>query len=424
MLDHLFEKICILDPIDGEKRDMYVGVKGKRIAYVGAQPPQEEAARKISGRGRLLVPGFKNTHTHIAMAALRGVSDDENMNEWLFGSIIPAEGRMTPEMKDASARMGLLEAAAAGTTAICDMYSRAPQIAASAREMGLRALIGNTPLATEDIADDPGSVRETQELIERFYGDEYITPVLGVHAVHTTCPSVWKWVTEVVSSHPMPLVMHMAETKQDVEACLSRFGDSPAAVLEANGLFSQRAIAAHGVWTDERDIEILRRNGVTLSHCPISNLKLSSGIAPVTEYLKKGVRVTLGTDGVASNNSLDLIEEMKYAVLLQKYRTGDASSLTAADVFRFATLDAAQALGYEYCGRIREGYDADLCVLDTDRPGLLPARSMLSNLVYCANAADVYLTMALGCIVYEDGVFPTVDQEKITAEFRRIMTLL
>ena len=424
MFDVLFEKILLLDPEDGEKKDMYLGVRDGKIAYISAEKPEEGAARTIGGKDRLLIPGLKNTHTHIAMTALRGVSDDENLNNWLFGSVIPVESRMTGEMKDASAKLGLLEAAASGTTAICNMYSRAPQLAEAMQEMGMRGNVGNPPLAMEDISGDPGSVRETMELVERFSGDALITPVLGVHSVHTTCPSVWKWVTQTAEKYALPLVMHMAEAKQDVETCFSRFGDSPAAVLEANGLFARRALIAHGIWVDERDLEILRRNGVTLSHCPISNLKLSSGIAPILSYLERGMRVTLGTDGVASNNNLDLFEEMKYAVLLQKYKTGDASSLTAADVFRFATVNAAKALGYDRCGLLKEGYDADLCVLSLDRPGLMPVRSALSNLVYSACGRDVCLTMVRGRIVYEDGVFPTVDQEKITAEFRRIMAQL
>ncbi len=416
-MEYLFEKISILDPIDGEKRNMYVGVDHAGICWISDTAPLEPAKRVIPGRNRLLIPGLKNTHTHIAMTALRGVCDDRNLNDWLFGSIIPLESRMTPRMIELSAQMGLLEAAAGGTTAVCDMYACAPQLARSVRALGMRGNIGNVPLCTQDFSPDDRSILETEQLLAEFSADTLITPVCGVHSVHTTCPQVWEWVGKLVARRPVPLIMHMSEAREDVEACRKLYGDTPAAVLEANGLFACRPLIAHGVWVDERELEILARNDVSLAHCPVSNLKLASGIAPVTDYLAHGINVSIATDGVASNNSLDLFEEMKYAVLLQKYRKGDAQALDSAQVFRFATVNACKALGYGNCGRIAQGYDADLVMLDLDRPGLVPQRDLLSNLIYCANASDVRLTMVRGRIIYENGAYPNIDHERIIREF-------
>lgn len=416
-MEYLFKNISILDPIDGEKRNMFVGIDGAKITYLSSVEPQEKAVRVIDGKNRLLIPGLKNTHTHIAMTALRGVCDDRNLNDWLFNNIIPVESRMTPDIIAASARMGLLEAAAGGTTAICDMYACSPQLAEDVRTLGMRGNIGNSPLSPVDFTMEDRSVRETLELIDRFYNDELITPTLGVHCAHTTYSAVWDWVAKIIEEHPMPLNSHMSEAREDVETCRKMHGDTPAAVLEKAGLFAYKPLVAHGVWVDERDLEILARNQVSLAHCPISNLKLASGIAPITDYQRHGINVTIGTDGVASNNSLDLFEEMKYTVLLQRGRTLDAEALSGADAFRFATLNASKALGYENCGRILEGWDADLVVLDLDRPGLMPQRDLLSNLIYCTNAADVRLTMVRGRIIYEDGEYPSVDHEKIIREF-------
>lgn len=424
-MEYLFEKINVLDPIDGERHNMYVGVDGTGICWFSDTAPQEPARRVIAGKNRLLIPGLKNTHTHIAMTALRGVCDDKNLNDWLFGSIIPLESRMTPEMISISAQMGLLEAAAGGTTAICDMYACAPQLARSVRALGMRGNIGNVPLCTENFSPRDRSVAETQQLLAEFSGDPLITPVCGVHSVHTTCPDVWRWVGSLLDSYPVPLIMHMSEAREDVDTCRKLYGDTPAAVLEANGLFASRPLIAHGVWVDERELEILARNGVSLAHCPVSNLKLASGIAPVTDYLAHGINVSIATDGVASNNSLDLFEEMKYAVLLQKYRTSNAEALDSTQVFRFATVNACQALGYENCGRVAAGYDADLVMLDLDRPGLMPRRDLLSNLIYCTNAADVRLTMVAGRIIYENGAYPNIDHERIIWEFSNdVMPLL
>ncbi len=424
-MEYLFENIDILDPVDGEKRNMYVGVEGTGICWLSDKAPQEPAKRVINGKNRLLIPGLKNTHTHIAMTALRGVCDDQNLNEWLFGSIIPVEDRMTPEMIMISAQMGLLEAAAGGTTAICDMYACAPQLARSVRALGMRGNIGNVPLCTQNFSLDDCSVVETEQLLAEFWGDTFITPVCGVHSVHTTCPEVWDWVRKLEARYPVPLIMHMSEAREDVETCRKQYGDTPAAVLEANGLFANQPLVAHGVWVDARDLEILARNRVSLAHCPVSNLKLASGIAPVTEYLAHGINVSVGTDGVASNNSLDLFEEMKYAVLLQKYRSGNAQVLDSQQVFQFATTNACQALGYKNCGRIAIGYDADLAMLDLDRPGLIPQRNLLSNLIYCTNASDVRLTMVRGRIIYENGDYPNVDKEKIIRQFHDdVMPLL
>ena len=416
-MDYLFSNITILDPVDGEKRNRYLGVSGRKICYLSDTKPEENAARVIDGKNKLLIPGLKNTHTHIAMTALRGVCDDKDLNSWLFGEILPREAKLDKDMAETSATVGLLEAAAGGTTGICDMYYYIPEIARAAARIGIRGSMCNAVLCTENFTELDRSVTELKQLIEEFSSDPLIKPVAGIHCVHTTYPEVWEWVREFASEHRLPIILHMSEARADNDTCKNLYGDTPAAVLEKNGLFTPATLIAHGVWVDDRDLALMAESGVSLAHCPVSNLKLASGIAPIEKYVASGVNVTIGTDGVASNNSLDMFEEMKFAVLLQRGISLRAGALTAADVFRFATVNACRALGIENCGLLKPGYEADIVMIDTDRPGLYPQRDALSNLVYCTNSSDVALTMVRGRVIYENGEFPGIDHEQIMAKF-------
>lgn len=419
-MDILFKDITVItmNPLEPVLEHAYLGVTGDKITYVDTKAPEEEARKTICGKEKVLIPGLVNAHTHIAMTALRGYADDQTLTSWLFDSIIPAESRLTDEIVYRCARLGILEAIASGTTAICDMYFSAPEIARAASELGIRAHVGNVPLETgEGFNLEDGSISETYELLRSFSEDPLITVFTGVHAVHNSNPSVWAWVNNMADTYQLPFSMHMAETAEDVESSLRKFGKTPAAALAEAGLFRYPAVAAHCVHLTDEDIAIMKEYGVTAASCPVSNLKLASGVAPLTRLKEAGVNIALGTDGVASNNNLDMFEEMKLSVLLQKNLTGNAAALSAYDALYFATVGGSVALGRgDTCGRLLPGLDADIVMLDFTAPHLHPCYNVISNVVYAAHGSDVELTMVRGRILYENRQFVRADLQKEIAE--------
>ena len=425
-MDILFKDITIvtMDVLDPVLSHAYLGVTDDKIVYVNTKEPVEEARRTINGTGKVLIPGLVNAHTHIAMTALRGYADDQTLTAWLFDHIIPAESRLTDSMVYHCARLGIMEAIASGTTAICDMYFSAPEIARAASEIGIRAHVGNVPLETgEGFNLKDGSIHETYALLDAYRRDPLVSVFTGVHAVHNSNPSVWSWVNDVADKYALPFSMHMAETNEDVEASLRKFGKTPAAALEEAGLFSHPAVAAHCVHLTDEDIAIMKRHKVTAASCPVSNLKLASGIAPLVRLKEAGVNIALGTDGVASNNNLDMFEEMKLSVLLQKNVTGNAAALSAYDALYFATVGGSVALGRgSSCGRLIAGLDADIVMLDFTAPHLNPCYNVISNIVYAAHGSDVELTMVRGKILYENRQFVSMDPQKVIADVESLVT--
>lgn len=425
-MDILFKDITIvtMDALDPVLFHAYLGVTDDKIVYVGTREPEEEARRTISGSGKVLMPGLVNAHTHIAMTALRGYADDQTLTTWLFDNIIPAESRLTDSMVYHCARLGILEAIASGTSAICDMYFSAPEVARAACELGIRAHVGNVPLETGEGFDlSDGSFHETYELLDAYRHDPLISIFTGVHAAHNSNPSVWNWVNSVADKYALPFSMHMSETAEDVDASLRKFGKTPAAALEEAGLFSHPAVAAHCVHLTDEDIAIMKKHKVTAASCPVSNLKLASGIAPLARLKEAGVNIALGTDGVASNNSLDMFEEMKLSVLLQKNVTGNAAALSAYDALYFATVGGSVALGRgSSCGRLIAGFDADIVMLDFTAPHLTPCYNVISNIVYAARGSDVELTMVRGKILYENRQFVSAEPQKIIADVETLVT--
>lgn len=424
-MDTLFQNITVItmDPACPVMEHAYLGVRGEKIVWLSKDAPEEPSAHVIDGTGKVLIPGLQNTHTHIAMTALRGYADDQTLTEWLFGNILPAEAKMNGELVYHAARLGILEALASGTTSICDMYFHSPEIARAAKELGIRAHVGNPPFELgEGFSMEDRSVRETEELIRDYADDPLITPTIGVHAIHNSNPAVWRWVNEMAERHDLPVVLHLSETMPDVESSLAKYGKTPTVALRDSGMLAHPVTAAHCVHLTDEDIAIMKEYGLSVASCPVSNLKLASGIAPLARLKEAGVNITLATDGVASNNNLDLFEEMKLSVLLQKNLTGDASALSAWDALTFATVNGNIAMGRgERCGRLLPGYEADLAMLDFTAPHLNPCHNVISHVVYAAHGSDVELTMVRGRTVYENRRFPGIDMAE---EIRRVNELV
>jgi len=402
----------------------FVLVEGEKIAYVGTVPPEISADQIIDGRHRVLMPGLINAHTHVPMTALRGYADDYDLQTWLNQYIFPAEDKLNREIVSCFINLALAEMISSGTTSISDMYFFCDLIAASVVDAGMKANITRA-IACMDEDFDLSSYHSSKEMIELVgkwhgYDNNRIVIEAGIHAEYTSNPKVWSPVAEYAASHRLGMQVHLSETRAEHENCIVKYGMTPAAVLSKYGVFDVPALAAHCVWVSKEDMALLAEKGVSAVNNPVSNMKLASGIAPVSEMLVAGVNVALGTDGVASNNSHDMFEEIKAAALAQKARKLDPLALTAGDALRMATVNGAKAQRREReCGMVRPGMDADLIMLDFDKPHLTPCHNVVSNLVYSARGSDVVMNMVRGKIIYKEGEFLTLDIEKVKYDVRK-----
>jgi len=400
----------------------YVGIDKKKISYVGEKPPQEKAERIISGSRRLLMPGLINSHSHLPMAILRSFADDYDLHTWLFDHIFPMEGKMDERCIAAGVRLGLAECIRFGVISCTDMYFHLPQIAQAVLESGFKANITNALLCLDmnkfDFEKDRGT-KEVRDVLSRYrgMGDGRLIVDAGIHAEYTSGPKAWQDSVAFAQEYNLRFQLHLSETQTENTECIKKYGKTPTEILNEYGVFTRRTTAAHCCWVTEDDMDIMAANGVTAAHCPISNLKLSSGIAPVVKMRAHGVNTALGTDGVCSNNNHDMFEEIKTAALLQKYVTGDPSALPAYEAIKMATVNGALSQGRENeTGRIVTGLDADLIMLNLDAPHLFPLYEPCAAIAYAARGSDVCLTMVQGRILYENGEYKTIDLEKIRSE--------
>jgi len=412
--------VLTMEGRDSIIKDGEIAVKGDRIAALGprgAIPAGFKADRVIDGSGMIAMPGLINCHTHAAMTLLRSYADDMPLMQWLSEKIWPVEGRLEPEDIYWGTMLCCLEMIKSGTTAFADMYFNMEQAASAVEKSGLRACLSRGMIGT---APNAGlALEESINFIEEWNGRAggRIKAMLGPHAPYT-CPSEYlKKVIELAGKHGVGIHIHVAETKDEVEQIYTSYGKSPVAYLDSIGLFELPVLAAHCVHLDEADIEILAIKKVGVSHCPESNMKLASGIAPVTRLLNSGVNVGLGTDGAASNNNLDMMEEMRSAALLQKVYTGDPTAIPAFAALAMATANGARVLGLaRETGLLKTGMKADLILVDFNRPHLYPQHDLVANLVYAAHSADVDTVIVDGEVLMEGRRVLTMDEEEIIRE--------
>ncbi len=397
----------------------YVGVQNGKIVYVANTPPAQPATRSFDGQGNVLMPGLINTHTHLPMTLLRGYADDYDLRTWLFDYIMPAEAKLDERAAKAGALLGIAEALASGTTSVSDMYFL--NIGEAAIETGINANISSDCRLQDggfDWQTNP-SARNLREMVERWHGydDGRIFVDASIHAEYTSNEQLWTPVVDYAKKMGIGMHLHLSETQSENEACKSRnAGLTPTDVFAEAGVFDVRTTAAHGVFLSDHDMDVLAQKDVSVASNPVSNLKLASGVAPVVAMLKKGINVTLGTDGTSSNNNLDMFEEMKLCALLQKAESKDASVMAAAEVLKMATVNGAKSQGRADTGYIAVGAYADLIVVDFTKPHMMPCHDVLSQLVYAASGADVRLTAVRGKVLYEDGHFTTIDLTAVQNE--------
>lgn len=382
-----------------------VWVDGGKILYSGpgeTSPDSGQYAwdRQIDGQGNLLMPGFKDAHTHSAMTFLRSYADDLPLLEWLNHQVFPMEAKLSGNDVYDLCKLAILEYLTSGITANFDMYMHPEQIARASADMGFRTVIAG------GLNDFTSSLEETEEAYVKL--NEYhplIRYCLGFHAEYTTSRSLLEGVASLSHKYHAPVFTHNSESQSEVEQCLKRTGMTPTVYLDHLGLFDYGGGGYHCIHMSEEDLEIFREKGLYAVTNPASNLKLASGIAPVSRMMEMGIGLAIGTDGPASNNCLDMFREMFLTTGLAKLREQDASAVDAGCVLEMACVGGARAMGLTDCDSLAKGKRADLILIDLHRPNMQPENHIGKNLVYSGSKDNVKLTMIEGKILYENGLF-------------------
>lgn len=401
-----------------------VAVVAGRIAAAG---PAAEIGKRYDAKQRLdrpdaiLAPGLVNTHTHAAMSLFRGIADDMRLQDWLEKFIFPAEAKnVTPEFVRAGTRLACLEMLLSGTTTYTDMYYFEEVVAAATKECGMRGVLGQTIIQfpVPDAKTPAEGLRRAESFIRTYREDPLITPAVAPHALYTNSDETLRHSRALANRYKVPLLIHLSETKRENQETLAKRGMTPAALLDSIGVWNGRSLAAHGVWLDEADLQILRKRNAGIAHCPSSNMKLASGVAPVPRMLKLDIAVGLGPDGPAgSNNDFNMFEEMDLAAKLAKVTTGDPEALPATAVFEMATIGGARALGMEgEIGSIASGKRADLITISIHGPHTLPMYNVYSQLVYALKGSDVRDVLIDGKLVVRERGVLTLDSRAVLAE--------
>lgn len=416
----LFNNISILDENLELRTNMYVGIKGEKIDYIGTVEPKEGYGQNYDGKGRLLMSGFFNSHAHTPMTLMRGYGENMSLQDWLTKRIFPFESKLNGADVYAGMLLGIAESLRFGIVSTTDMYYFCEDMARAVLESGVKNNLGRGVVNfTEegDVDDLPGFL-ETRQLYEAYNnaGNGRIKVDVSLHGEYTSNPKTASKLTEYMISEGANMHVHVSETEFEHEECKKRHGMTPVKYLSKLGVFDTKATAAHCVWLEGEDFDILAEKGVTVASCPISNLKLASGVCNVPLLLKKGVNVAIGTDSVASNNSLNMIEEMKVFAIANKGKQYDPTLITPAETIRAATFSGAKGQGRDDCGKLAVGFRADLIVMDLSKPNMHPVHNLANNLVYAASGSDVLLTMVDGKVLYQNGEYLTIDMEKTIYE--------
>lgn len=415
-----------LDIFEGE-----VWVEDSRIIYVGNGKNMETFFQRtgrtcivwdeeIDCQGNLLMPGFKDAHTHSGMTFLRSFADDLPLDEWLNNKIFPAEGKLCKEDIYENTKLAVLEYLTSGITSVFDMYIEPEPIAKACEDMGMRCVQ----------ASGLNNFTRSLELLEKDYlqlnkKDSLVSFHLGFHAEYTCSGELLKGVADLAHKYKAPVFAHMCETEKEVKECKERYGMTPPEFLDSIGIFDYGGGGYHCVYMSEKDMEIFEKKRLSVITNPASNLKLASGIAPITEFLDRNINVAIGTDGPASNNCLDMFREMFLVTGLAKVREKNAAVVDAMDVLKMATVNGARAMGLTDCDVLAEGKKADMIMIDLNMPNMQPLNHIAKNVVYSGSKQNVKMTMINGKILYKDGRFytdcePGQIYEKVNSIIQRI----
>lgn len=404
--------------------DGAVAIRGERIVGVGKRADLEkqfQARHRLDRPEALLMPGLINTHTHAAMSLLRGIADDLRLQDWLEKYIFPAEAKnVTPDFVLWGTRLACLEMMLSGTTTFVDMYYFEDRVAEATKEAGLRGVLGETILKfkSPDAATPKDALAFTEKFLQRYKGDALIVAAPAPHAIYTNDDATLRATRMLADKYQAPLLIHLSETKKENDDSVQTRGMTPTHLLDVLGVLDGPTIAAHGIWLDDADMKILKAHGTGIAHCPSSNMKLASGVAPVVKLLSLGIPVGVGTDGPAgSNNDFDLMEEMNLAANLQKVTTGDPTVLNAEQAIAMATILGARVVGLEKeIGSLEAGKRADLIALRLDRPHAVPLYNVYSQIVYALKGSDIQDVVVNGKPIVRDGRSLTLNETLVLSK--------
>ncbi len=403
-----------------EETDVYI--EGNIFKRIGPSL-EEEADEIIEGRGQAILPSFFNVHTHAAMTLLRGYADDMELHSWLENYIWPFEQKLTPQDVYWGTKLACLEMIKTGTTFFCDMYWHVREVARAVDEMGMRAALSS---AYVDFNDPKRGEVFKKKNIQFFDSPPSTSPrvsfILGPHAIYTVSRDSLIWIRDFARERSLMINIHLAETRKEREECIRIRGCTPVRYLKEIGLLGENLICAHVIWVDDEEIEILKDHGVKIAHVPTSNMKLCSGPFRFNRFLQKGIMVGMGTDGCASNNNLDMMEEMKIASLRAKMTEEDPTAATAQEIFHCATRAGAMIFGIN-AGEIKEGMVADCILVDLDHPQMVPCHNLISNIVYAANGDVVTTCICDGKLLMRERKVPG-EKEILTEVRKRVKDIL
>ncbi|MGI6104753.1 MAG: amidohydrolase [Raoultibacter sp.] len=420
----LFSDIAVLDENFVYREHQWVGIIDKHICYISDTPPLPQEAESYGevydGRDKMLMVAFYNAHAHAPMTLLRGYTEGLPLQKWLFDRVFPFEDKITGQDAYWATLLACAEMARYGVVSFSDMYMFSEDRIRAVIDSGMKANIADNFTTSEDkpYSEHPASAFNEQ-LVDTYHqsAEGRIRIDYCVHAEYTSHPKAVADIAQVSKEKGLHLHVHVSETKLEHEECKQRHGGlTPVQYFDSLGVFENPVTAAHCVWVEEEDIEILAQKGAFVACNPASNMKLASGFAPIPQMLERGVSVALGTDGPASNNNHDFMQDMYLMSLIYKGKALDPTVLSPEQVLMAATRTGALSQGRDDCGMIKTGMKADLIVIDTSGPSWTPAFNQLSNLVYAGHGSDICLTMVDGKVVYRDGAWPTLDLERIKKE--------
>ncbi len=410
---------------DGDRdviRETDIYIEGTRIASIGEKPEGFSEDKVIDGKDRFAIPGLVNCHTHSYMSFMRNVADDLSFMDWLFGSIDPIEQQMTDEDTYWGACLAIIEMMKSGTTCFNDMQMNIHQTTRAVKESGMRAVISRGLVGSGN--DEAGQMRLKQAYEERDAAADCdrLTFMLGPHAPYTCDDGFMRIVSEEAKKNNMRIHVHLSESESEIEQIREKYHCTPIEMAEKNGLFDVPAVAAHCVQITEEDMDILKRRNVSVVTNPASNMKLGNGFAPVPGMLEKGINVCIGTDGAASNNSLNLFHEMSLLALIHKGVKRTPQCISAGETIRIATINGARALGLDgEIGSLEEGKKADIAILNLNTPSLTPRNNLIAGLSYSANGSEVETVIIDGKITMENRKILTMDEELVYKKINEII---
>ncbi len=399
----LIKNARILTMVSGQ--DLFTGdliVDGERIAYVGpSRPhPNETFDRVIDANGNVIMPGFKNAHTHSPMTFLRSFADDLPLKEWLYQAVFPLEAKLMPQDIYLLSKVAFAEYLTSGITADFDMYYHPDQVARASIDVGFRTVCLGT---VNNFKESVALMKDHYRLINHM--NPLVSYRMGFHAEYTTSEDILKELSKAAHELKTPIFTHISETESEVRGCLERHGTTPPMYFERLGLFDYGGGGFHCVHLTEEDLDLFKRRGLYAVTCPGSNTKLGSGIAPVQTMIDRGINLAIGTDGPASNNCLDMFKEMTLTFALQKTKLADATAADPYKILEMATVGGARAMGLADSDVLAVDKYADLIMIDLHQPNMQPLNNIVKNIVYSGSKSNVKLTMIAGKILFEDGIF-------------------